>query len=352
MKKPAFTVAFLMLYRNCRKGEKMKKLLVLCLAMALSIGALSGCGKKAESNSASTDTGIGLELGQAMPDFTVALTDGTSATLSETLKEKDLVVLNIFASWCGPCEREFPGMESVYQANKDRVEIISVSGDPSDTMEVISDYKSGHGLSFPMGLAGDGLSFLKVAGFPTTVFIDRDGKVGFVKIGAFASEKDFEEKINVFLSPEYDGKPLAFEKAFSPTPYLLIWAVIGTILMTIGRWRILRKAGKKGWHSLIPFLNVFQEYSVCWKGWIGILAEVCRKAAFAFSMAGLPVVYYVLLGVGFLIGIPEGLKLAKAFGKGTVFGVLLAVPGFKQIGRIILGLGKAKFQAPETEAAA
>jgi len=327
----------------------MKKTLVFCIAMMLALGVLAGCGKKAEGNSASTDTGIGLELGQAMPDFTVSLTDGTSANLSETLKEKDLVVLNIFASWCSPCEREFPGMESVYQANKDRVEIISVSGDPSDTMEVISDYKSEHGLSFPMGLAGDGLSFMKFPGFPTTVFIDRDGKVGFVKIGAFASEKDFEEKISYFLSPDYDGKPLALEKAVSLTPYYLLWAVIGTILMTIGRWRILRKAGKKGWHSLIPFLNVCQEYSVCWKGWFGLLAEVCRKAAFAFSMAGLPVVYYVLLGAGFLIGIPEGLKLAKAFGKGKVFGVLLALPVFKDICRFILGVGGAEYQSPEPE---
>ena len=327
----------------------MKKTLVLCFAMMLALGTMAGCGKKAEGNAPSTDTGIGLELGQAMPDFTVSLTDGTSANLSETLKEKDLVVLNVFASWCGPCEREFPGMESVYQVNKDRVEIISVSGDPNDTMDVISEYKSAHGLSFPMGLAGDGLSFMKVAGFPTTVFIDRDGKVGFVKVGAFASEKDFEEKINVFLSPEYDGKPLALEKAFSPTPYLLGWMLIGSILTIIGRWRILRKAGKKGWHSLIPFLNVFQEYSVCWTGWFGLLAEVCSKSAFFLNTDGLPALYYILLGAGFLIGIPEGLKLAKAFGKGKVFGVLLALPFFKDICRFILGVGGARYQSPEPE---
>ena len=327
----------------------MKKTLVFCIAMMLALGVLAGCGKKAAGNAAGTDTGTGLELGQAMPDFTVPLTDGTSATMSGNLKEKDLVVLNIFASWCGPCEREFPGMESVYQANKDRVEIISVSGDPSDTMEVISEYKSGHGLSFPMGLAGDGLRFMKFPGFPTTVFIDRDGKVGFVKIGAFASEQDFEEKISYFLSPEYDGKPLALERASSPLPYLLGWMLIGSVLTLIGRWRIFRKAGKKGWHSLIPFLNVFQEYSVCWKGWIGLLAEVCSKGAFAFSMAGLPVVYYVLLGAGFLIGIPEGLKLAKAFGKGKVFGVLLALPVFKDICRFILGVGGAGYRSPEPE---
>ncbi len=47
-------------------------------------------------------SGLGIEPGQAFPDFTVSLTDGTTATLSELLKEKDLVVLNVFASWCGP----------------------------------------------------------------------------------------------------------------------------------------------------------------------------------------------------------------------------------------------------------
>ena len=109
----------------------MKKLISILLAVLL-IAAMSG--------TAFAETGIGVEPGQAMPDFTVSLTDGTTATLSELLKDKDLVVLNIFASWCGPCEREFPEMETVYQANSDRMVILSVSGDPGDTLEMISDY--------------------------------------------------------------------------------------------------------------------------------------------------------------------------------------------------------------------
>ena len=42
-------------------------------------------------------------------------------SLSELLKEKDLVVVNIFASWCGPCELEFPEMEKVYQASREDI---------------------------------------------------------------------------------------------------------------------------------------------------------------------------------------------------------------------------------------
>lgn len=70
-------------------------------------------------------SGLGIEPGQAFPDFTVSLTDGTTATLSELLKEKDLVVLNVFASWCGPCEMEFPEMEKSYQAHSDRMVILA-----------------------------------------------------------------------------------------------------------------------------------------------------------------------------------------------------------------------------------
>lgn len=292
-----------------------------------------------------SDAGIGIEPGQVMPDFTVSLTDGTNATLSEILAEKDLVVLNIFASWCGPCEREFPEMEEVYQENRDRMEIISVSGDPSDTMEMIADYKAGHNLTFPMGLAGDGLSFLKVASFPTTIIIDRSGKVGLIKIGAFVSKEDFEEKVSHFLSPDYNGESLKTEKAVNLTLYIIGYFLIGTLLLVIGRWGIFRKAGMKGWHSLIPFLSSYDEYAAAWKGWIGLIAGLCLPVGLICNAIGLPAfIYYCLLLLGLLLSIPESLRLAGAFGKGKVFGVLMIIPGFKEICRLILGLGKAEFR--------
>ena len=325
----------------------MKKLISILLAVLL-IAAMSG--------TAFAETGIGVEPGQAMPDFTVSLTDGTTATLSELLKEKDLVVLNIFASWCGPCEREFPEMEAVYQANSDRMVIVSVSGDPGDTMEMISDYKVGHSLSFPMGLAGDALDFLTIPGFPTSIFIDRSGNVGFVKVGAFATQEDFEGKVNTFLSADYNGKPLTSEVAHSITPYLLGFLALsafGGLFLIIGRWCLLRKAGKPGWHSLIPFLSTYKEYSICWNGWLGLLAELCTLAFFASGALGLEgVVRYALPLVGFLIGIPESLKLTKAFGKGTFAGVLLCIPGLRGLGRFILGVSKAKYQGTVSEAEA
>ena len=322
----------------------MKKLISIILLVVLLTTALS--------ISAFADTpDIGIEPGQNMPDFTVDLTDGTTATLSELLKEKDLVVLNIFASWCKPCENEFPEMEEVYQANSDRMVIVSLSGEPNDTMEIIADYKESHGLSFPMGLTGDKLS-LKVTSFPTTVMIDRNGMVGLVKVGAFVDKEEFESKVGYFLSPDYSGKPLQSEKAVNYMRYVELAIPIAALVLVIGRWGLFRKAGKKGWHSLIPVLNTYDEYSMAWKGWIGILATLCFPLGILCNLAGLPTIIAPILYIaGFVLGFPESIKLAKAFGKSTFVGVLMAIPGISQIGRLILGLGKAQFQAPASDAA-
>ncbi|MER2150862.1 MAG: redoxin domain-containing protein [Candidatus Limivicinus sp.] len=324
----------------------MKKLLAVLMTV-LMLAAL-GCTAFAASDD------IGVKPGEAFPDFTVSLTEGGTATLSELLKEKDLVVLNIFASWCGPCEVEFPEMEKSYQAHSDRMVILSLSGDPADTMQIISDYKVAHKLSFPMGLAGNALDFLNISGFPTTIFITKDGTVGFIKVGAFVGEGAFEEKVATFLSDSYDGNPLPSEIASSHQIYLLLVIPVIGLLLVIGRWLILRKAGKPGWHSLIPFLSSYQEYAICWKGSIGLVASLLPLASgvgLYGSHANWALLASVAIGIAyFVLRLIESLKLAKAFGKGAGVGILLTL--FQSIGRFILGVSKAKYQGTESTAPA
>lgn len=54
-------------------------------------------------------------LGGPMPDFTVSTLDGGTFTLSDALKEKDAVLVNFWATWCGPCAFEFPYLEEAYE---------------------------------------------------------------------------------------------------------------------------------------------------------------------------------------------------------------------------------------------
>ena len=168
----------------------------------------------------------------------------------------------------------------------------------------------------------------------------RNGNVGFIKVGAFVDKGEFEGKVSTFLSPDYDGKPLASEEAVSFTPYFMGASVLGILLLIVGRWLLCRKAGKKGWHSLIPFLNSFEEYSLCWNGWLGVLADVIAVAGFWIIT---PVPHYLLMEAGLALGIVESVRLAKAFGKSTVLGVLMGLPVIRGIGRIVLGASKAAY---------
>ena len=324
----------IMKIKNLKKG--------VCLLLAVLL--LTALSATAFADSKQT----GPEPGDPMPDFTVSLTDGTNATLSELLKEKDLVVLNVFATWCGPCEKEFPEMEKSFQAHSDRMVILSVSGDPNDSLEMVADYKDGHGLSFPMGVSGGALDFLGVTAFPTTYFIDRSGTVLFYKVGAFIVQGDFEDKVSTFLSSDFDGSPLAAEKV-SPfrNLYLLAACLLCALLFVIGRWRLFRKAGKPGWLSFIPVVATCQEFSICWKGWLGLVSLLCQAgsaaiALFASNGNGTFLLLIALQLAALILGVPENFKLAKAYGKGAGYGVLLLL--FHHLGRFVLGVSKAEYR--------
>ena len=147
--------------------------------------------------------------GQAMPDFTAQLTDGTTVTLSELLKTKEVVVLNLFATWCGPCQGEFPEMETVYQQYKDKMEIVALSAYEGDDMETLRQFKEEMGVSFPMGQAGtDIINNVEIPGYPTSLIIDRNGQVAYYGAGAFVNGEAFEKLVTCLMGDSYTGKQL------------------------------------------------------------------------------------------------------------------------------------------------
>ncbi len=179
-----------------------------------------------------------------------------------------------------------------------------------------------------------------------------EGNVGLIKVGAFLGENEFAEKVGYFLSAGYNGTPLSREIAHSYTSYILIAILVLVLLSIISRWILFHKAGKPGWHSLIPVLSDCQEYAICWKGWIGLIPIICPVVTIAINLAItndlLPgnmifsVVKALLAIVFFAVYLVESLKLAEAFGKKKGAGILLWITG--PIGRLVLGISKAKYQ--------
>ena len=195
-----------------KKGGAGRVVLIIFGVLA-ALGAAGYLGLKAlvqNQMSKVNDINLSVTRGQQAPDFALPLTDGSEAKLSELLKDKEVVVLNIFASWCGPCKKEFPDMEKTYQKYKDKMEIVAVSGDTVlDSMDDMIKYKEEHNLSFLIGMKNESIDSLKVGGFPTTYIIDRNGRIVFSQSSAFLHEGDFEKVVTSLMGDDYEGKQVA-----------------------------------------------------------------------------------------------------------------------------------------------
>lgn len=172
----------------------MKKLLVALVCLMLLAGL---CAAWAESGA---DV-----LGKPLDDFTVKTIDGGTFTLSEALKSHDVVVINLRATWCPPCEMEFPYLEAAYEAYSDRVALIALSIEPEDTPEALTEYAESHGMTFPVGSDVETglMNKFAASAIPTTAVVDRFGNVALIEMGAKSSTNSFTALFDYFLDPGY-----------------------------------------------------------------------------------------------------------------------------------------------------
>ena len=151
----------------------------------------------------STTTGIG-KVGMLLPDFSVTTAEGETFTLSESLKDHDLVLINLWATWCGYCKMEFPYLEEAYEEYKDRVEVIALSTEYSDTAEVMLEFAKENNLTF---LFAQDEKFrmtrcFNIEGVPTSVLVDRNGQVVWTEVGAMPSTQAFRDVFDEYLPKE------------------------------------------------------------------------------------------------------------------------------------------------------
>lgn len=142
--------------------------------------------------------------GDKIQDFSFTTYDGESYCLYDILKEKDAILLNIWATWCGPCRNEFPYMQEAYAEYQDKIEVIALSCEPTDTPEKLAAFAKQYGLTFKIGQ--DPVDFLRALGMtsiPTTLMIDRFGTICFIEAGAQTSADSFRRLFDVFLGDDY-----------------------------------------------------------------------------------------------------------------------------------------------------
>ena len=121
-------------------------------------------------------------------DFTVVDGNGKSVKLSDYVGKP--VVLNFWASWCGPCKSEMPEFQQVFAQMGEQVQFLMVNATVSDTMADAKSFISQYGYTFPVvfDTRGEALYTYGVDAFPTTFFLDKTGTVAGYVVGAISKE--------------------------------------------------------------------------------------------------------------------------------------------------------------------
>lgn len=139
----------------------------------------------------------GIEIGKSAPDFELTKLDGTNVKLSDLKGKK--VILNFWATWCGPCQQEMPDMEAFYKEHKENVEILAINYTPSEKgggEEKVSNFAKEKGITFPILLDKniDVTTAYKVITIPTSYFIDTKGVIQDKFIGPM-TQKEMEKRV-------------------------------------------------------------------------------------------------------------------------------------------------------------
>ena len=141
-----------------------------------------GSGFPVADRVAEGDTGVG----DPAPNFAFILADGRGADLA-SLRGKP-VVLNFWATWCGPCRAEIPDLVALHEGNAD---VVVLEVNVREELAAIEDFAAEFGMMMPVVLDQEGEigRAYGVRNMPTTVFIKADGTIGARWPGFLAGEQ-------------------------------------------------------------------------------------------------------------------------------------------------------------------
>lgn len=132
------------------------------------------------------------------PPFSLTTHDGKSFS-SLDLKGK-VTVINFWGVWCAPCILEMPEMQKLYDAYKGDPRVAIVTIDSGDSLNTLKAYLEKNRYTFPVLREGDYIKTAEIKSFPTTWFLDANGRIAFEKMGRTIDlEAEFGWRIEALL---------------------------------------------------------------------------------------------------------------------------------------------------------
>lgn len=152
------------------------------------------------TSSAATQT---ADVGQAMPPYTTELLDGKKFDIAG--ERGNVVFLNLWATWCGPCRYEIPELQSLHQKYASRgFKVVGISLDDTGVGGV-KQFVSQHSMTYPIAYDPDGkiAAIFQSSVLPTSVIVDRSGQIVWKKFGAVSMD---DPTLNDALTKALDAK--------------------------------------------------------------------------------------------------------------------------------------------------
>ena len=127
-----------------------------------------------------------VSIGSRAPDFAAVTLDEAARTKTIADYRGQVVLLNVWATWCGPCREEMPSIEALHQRYGPRgLKVVAVSIDDAGAEDAIRDFAREFGLTFELlhDASGDIQRIYQTTGVPETFVIGRDGVILRKQIG-------------------------------------------------------------------------------------------------------------------------------------------------------------------------
>ena len=188
----------LLRYRRVIPGLLAVALLGLLLAVQGCAPSVQDTGGSSQEGSSTTgpkgsELAPAPEIGRLAPDFTLVDLEGNEVTLSDFRGKA--VFINFWATWCPPCRAEMPEIEAVYQEYKDK-DVVVIGVDILEPEDVVRQFveQGGYSWIFILDATGAVSDDYRITAIPTSFFIDREGIIQAVYIGAM-TKRAMENKL-------------------------------------------------------------------------------------------------------------------------------------------------------------
>jgi len=170
--------------------KRLKVILVITLVSVLTSGlVMAGC---------SPSSAQGVEVGNLAPDFQLQNLDGQAVSLGN-LRGKP-VLINFWATWCGPCRSEMPYIQEIYEEWSDKG-LVLLAINIGESSSKVEEFRQSYNLSFTVLLdtKQNVAQKYNIQYIPTTFFVDKDGIIQDKVIGPFQNKTQIENRLSKII---------------------------------------------------------------------------------------------------------------------------------------------------------